>query len=338
MSTPFSSKLGPRDHARLAQRLADGVARVREARLQHRDVELARDELYAFLTDDLIPYLHSEEAGLYASSKDSHRLRRLRPGNRRVSRHLREHRQLIRAAEAVHSATTALQVLTCAERVVRLFDAHLSAEDRELLATSRRQAGDGSTLAAALAAELNEVIVHDHARIGQHIQLAQRASTGDVANRMAACDRAIASLSQHASVMSTGAYPMVRPLLQGSAAETVGRLIADLRRAERAMRHLNGLLRGAARENPRGEQLLWEEVEQAWRRHISDEEPLLRRLAPLLPPEREVSLMASLRGPFRHYLTRPHPVLLRAGWPTGMAIKAQYRIDRWRDVLDNRSR
>ena len=340
MSAAFSTKLAPRDHARLAQRLADDIARLREARLQLSDSQPARDSLKAFVADELIPYLRAEERELYAGSAHSESSGRLRPWKQRqLSRRLREHREVIGAADALRSAVTPLQALTDAQRVASLLDAHLAREDRELLASPRPQGDDGSVpvLTAALAIELDEILTHDHARIARAVSLARHVAAEDPANRLGTCDHAVAALSQHAAVMSAVAYPMTRPLLRPSERARLRRLTADLRRAERAMRHLNRLVRGAARENPRSEEQLWQIVEKAWRRHVADEEPLLRQLAPLLRPKQTVSLMASLRGPFRHSLTRPHPALLRAGWPTAMAMRAQYRIDRWRDVLDNRS-
>jgi hypothetical protein len=94
--------------------------------------------------------------------------------------------------------------------------------------------------------------------------------------------------------------------------------------------------RGAAGEDLHNVERLWEEVAQAWQRHIADEEPLIRRLAPLLRPEQALSLITLLRRPAGLSLTRPHPTLLRGGCTTRMAIHLECRIDQWRDVLDNR--
>ncbi len=116
----------------------------------------------------------------------------------------------------------------------------------------------------------------------------------------------------------------------------IGPLTEDLRCAERATRHLNRLLGGAAGEDPDNRGRLWSDVEQAWQRHVVDEEPLIERVAPVLDPSRVLSLITLLRRPVGHSLTRPHPMLLHGGWPTGLAIRAQYRIDECRDVLDNR--
>lgn len=153
---------------------------------------------------------------------------------------------------------------------------------------------------------------------------------------MDACDHATAALAQHASVMSTLACPMARRLLSDPEPATFQSLSDDLRSAERALRHLNRTLRGAAGEDWGNVERLWEEVENAWQRHVAEEEPLMRRLAPLLPPEQALSLIAPLRRATGFSLTRQHPTLLRGGWPIRMAVHAQYRIDRWRDVLDNR--
>lgn len=54
-------------------------------------------------------------------------------------------------------------------------------------------------------------------------------------------------------------------------------------------------------------------------------------------PELAVSLITLLRTPVGRAVTRPHPQLLRSGWPTWFAIQAQYRLDRWRDVTDSRA-
>ena len=110
----------------------------------------------------------------------------------------------------------------------------------------------------------------------------------------------------------------------------------DLRCAERALRHLNRILRGAAGEDLQNREQVWHQVERAWQRHVADEEPLIRRLTPLLRPEQALSLIAPLRRPVGRSLTRQHPALLHGGRATRMAIHGQYRIDRWRDVLDNR--
>jgi len=81
---------------------------------------------------------------------------------------------------------------------------------------------------------------------------------------------------------------------------------------------------------------LWNDVEKPWQQHVAGEEPLILRVAPLFGPERVVPLITLLRRAADHSLTRQHPQLLRGGWPTRLAIRAQYRFDRWRDVLDNR--
>ncbi len=196
MSTTFSSKLAPRDHARLAQRLADDIARLREARLQHCDTQPARDSLDAFLADELIPYLRAEEDELYAAPANSQAPGRFRLGKKRVlNRRLRQHRELIGAADALHSTTTLLQALTDAQRVASLLNAHLVEEDRELLAAPRQQTDDGSvpSLMAALATEMNEVLAHDHVRIARAISLARHVAAEDPANRVGACDRAVAA-------------------------------------------------------------------------------------------------------------------------------------------------
>jgi hypothetical protein len=322
------------DHVRLAERLADHIGHLREARTRHEDVGATRDGLHAFLTDDLVPYLHDEEAVLYAGSG--------RPGWRgtrarqRTRRRLRDHRRIITAAAAVGSAESAPQALDRAERLRALFDAHLRREDRELIAVARSTAAGRSRpeWSAVLATELQAVHARDHARIASAISAA-RQTTG-VLDQRDACDHVAAGLSQHAAVMSTRAYPMASRLLAGAAWATIRSMRGDLRGAERALRHLHRTLRGAAGEDVHNVERLWEEVAQAWQRHIADEEPFIRRLAPLLRPEQALSLIALLRRPAGLSLTRPHPTLLRGGWTTRMAIHLECRIDQWRDVLDNR--
>jgi Hemerythrin HHE cation binding domain len=334
----FSIELAVRDHARLAERLADHIGRLRQARSGHRDVDATRNGLHAFLTDDLIPYLHTEEAVLDAGSVNLHR-----PGwpgtaaQRRTRRRLRDHRRIITAADAARSAETTPLALARAERVRALLDKHLAREDRELLAAAGSRSDDGPRPASsvALATELQEILVQDHVRIAGAITLA-RDTAADAPDRLDACDHATAALSQHAAVMSTRAYPMARCLLPGPERAAIRSLRDDLRNAERALRHLNRTLRGAAGEDSDNRERLWDEVEQAWHRHVADEERLTGSLARLLRPDQALSLIARLRRPAGRSLTRQHPALLRGGWPTRMAIHAQHRIDRWRDVLDNR--
>ena len=337
-SSIFSNELAVRDHARLAERLADHISQLRQARLTHDDIAAPRDHLHAFLTDDLIPYLHNEEATMYAPSAGSRW-----PGwlggraQRRTRRRLRDHREIIAAADAVRSAETTLQALTRAERVRALLDAHLVAEDRELLADSRSNsdAGRRASLSGALATELQQILAQDHLRIARSITLARNAPA-DAPDQLDACDRATAALAQHAAVMATRAYPMTQRLLPRRERAAIRAMRDDLRCAERALRHLNRILRGAAGENLQDKEQRWDQVERAWQRHVADEEPLIRRLTPLLRPEQALSLIAPLRRPVGRSLTRQHPALLHGGRATRTAIHAQYRIDRWRDVLDNR--
>lgn len=337
-SSIFSIELAVRDHAMLAERLADHISQLRQARLMHHDIAAPRGRLHAFLTDDLIPYLHNEEATMYGLSAGSHR-----PGSlgaraqRRTRRRLRDHSEIIAAADTVRSAETTLQALNRAERVRALLDAHLVAEDRELLAAARSKpdAGGQASLPGALAAELQEILVQDHLRIARAVTLA-RDATADGPDQLDACDRATAALAQHAAVMATRAYPMAQRLLPRREQAAIRAMQHDLRCAERALRHLNRILRGAAGEDIQNREQLWDQVERVWQRHVADEEPLIRRLRPLLRPEQALSLIAPLRRPVGRSLTRQHPALLRGGWPTRMAIRAQHRIDRWRDILDNR--
>ena len=176
-SSIFSIELAVRDHARLAERLADHISQLRQARLTHDDIAAPRDRLHAFLTDDLIPYLHNEEATMYARSAGSRW-----PGwlgaraQRRTRRRLRDHSEIIAAADAVRSAETTLQALNRAEQARALLDAHLVAEDRELLAAARSNsdAGRQASLSGALATELQQILAQDHLRIARAVTLARR--------------------------------------------------------------------------------------------------------------------------------------------------------------------
>ena len=337
-SSTFSIELAVRDHARLAERLADHISQLRQARLTHHNIAAPRDHLHAFLTDYLIPYLQDEEATVYGPLAGSRWPGWLGPrAQRRTRRRLRDHSEIIAAADAVRSAETTALTLNRAERVRALLDAHLVAEDRELLAAARStpDVGRRASLSGALATELQEILVQDHVRIARAVTLA-RDATADAPDQLDACDRATAGLAQHAAVMATRAYPMAQCLLPRRERAAIRSMRDDLRCAERALRHLNGILRGAAGEDLQDRERLWDQVERAWQRHVADEEPLIRRLTPLLRPEQALSLIAPLRRPVGRSLTRPHAALLHGGWPTRMAIHAQYRIDRWRDALDNR--
>lgn len=158
----------------------------------------------------------------------------------------------------------------------------------------------------------------------------------DTADQLDAADHATAAVSQHAAVMATRAYPMARRLLPGPDRAAIMPLRDDLQSAECALGHLNRALRGAAGEDFDSRQRLWDEVEKAWQRHVAGEEPFIRTLTPILRPDQALSLIAPLRRPAGLSLTRQHPALLCGGWPTRMAIHAQHRVDRWRDILDNR--
>lgn len=334
----FSLELAVRDHARLAERFAHHESQLRQASAGHQAEDATRARLDAFLTDELMPYMRSEETALYAGPGSSRRpgwLGRQMP--RRARRRLRDHRRIIAAADTIRSAETAPLALTRAERLRTLFDKHLAHEDRELLAAERSRPDDRHrpSRSAALATELQEILVQDHARIAGAITRA-RDLAADLPQELDACDRATAALSQHAAVMATRAYPMARHLLTGPDRAGLVSMRHDLRCAERALRHLNRTLRGAAGEDFDNRERLWDEVDQAWQRHITDEEPLIRSLTHLLRPDQALSLIAPLRRPAGLSLTRQHPALLRGGWPTRAAIHAQHRIDRWRDILDNR--
>lgn len=339
ISAPPSGKQIVRDHARLAERLADNIGRLRQAHLDHDDTREVRDRLEAFLVEDLIPYLQAEESALREIAGPRRWTGRwVSRAQRRLHQRLHEHHRVIDAAHEMQRADTTVLALVRAEDVRALLFAHLVGEDRELVTVTQAAAADEDSDNIAISAELDELLVHDHARIAAAITVARDAAADGSDDELDACDRAVAALSQHAAVMSTRAYPMIPGPRSGPDRAATRALTDDLRRAERAMRHLNRLLRGAAGGDPSfdNRDRLWNDVEESWQHHVAGEEPLIRRAAPLLGPERVLSLITLLRRPVGHSLTRPHPQLLRGGWPTGLAIRAQYRFDRWRDDLDNR--
>ncbi len=293
-----SGKQIVRDHARLAERLADNIGRLRQAHLDHDDAHEVRDRLEAFLVDDLIPNLQAEESALREIAGPHRRTGWwARRAQRRLHQRLHEHRQVIDAAHELQRAETTVLALARAEDVRALFFAHLVAEDRELVASAQVGAGEDADR-DAINVELDELLVHDHARIAAAITAARDAAADGSDDELGACDRAVAALAQHAAVMSTRAYPMIPGTRSGLDRVATRALTQDLRRAERAMRHLNRLLRGAAGEDQsfRNRDRLWNEVERSWQHHLAGEEPLIRRVAPLLGPERVVSLKLIHKG------------------------------------------
>ncbi len=247
VSPVFLGHLAVRDHARLAERLADDIGRLRHARITHNDIGQVRDQLEAFLTDDLIPFLHAEDDALIEAAGHAHRPGRWSRGQRVNRRRSRDHRRVIDAVHALQRADTPLLALARAERVRALFFAHLIGEDRDLLAAARAEADGHSGQRAGtdgLVAELGELLAHDHARITAAVTTAREAAAAGSEDEVGACDRATAALSQHAAVMATRAYPMVWRVLPKPERAVIGPLTEDLRCAERAMRHLNRLLGG----------------------------------------------------------------------------------------------
>jgi hypothetical protein len=331
-SQSFSTDLATRDHAHLAEQLADNIDQLRQSRILLADPYPARNRLDAFLVEGLVPYLRAEDRALYTGGSGSG----LSPG--RVARRLREHALLTGAIDGVSGARTPWLALLGGRRVQDLLDDHLAHEDNDLLVDLHRaETGSAVGLTAALAAELDGVLKHEHVRIGKAIALAAHRDVWDEAwQQLAVWDRAIAALSQHAVVLSATIYPLARRRLPVPESTPTRGLTDDLRRATRAARHLNMLARGAAGEDPRQQNWLWEVAEQAWQAHVAEEELMVHRLAPLLRPARLVSLLTSLRSSRGRSVTRPHPMLLHGGWITRAAIAAQHRVDRWRDVLDNR--
>ena len=117
-----------------------------------------RDGLHTFLAGDFIPYLHDEEAALYAGSgRPSRRGARAR---RRAGRRRRDHHRIIAAADAVQFAESAPPALDRAERLRALFDAHLLREDRELIAAANSPSVDGRRpeWSAVLATDLQALL------------------------------------------------------------------------------------------------------------------------------------------------------------------------------------
>lgn len=325
-------------HAQLAERLAENIDRLRKARLAHNDTREARDQLEAVVAEDLVSHLQAEEDALQAIA-GAHRRGSWRSARaqRHLRRELREHRRLIRAGHELGCAETTVQALARAEDLRALLFAHLAEEDHELVRAA--VAGPDEDLdRASITTELEVILAHDHARITDAVIAAREAAVSGSDDEMGTCDRAVAAVSQHAAVMSTRVYPMTGRRRSGPDRATTRALTDDLRNAERAMRHLHRSLRGAAGEDAslRNRTRLWNDVEQSWQRHVASEEVLMHQVAPLLGPGRDVSLIGLLRRPVARSLTRPHPQLLRGGWPTRLAIRAQYRFDRWRDGFDSR--
>ena len=198
-----------------------------------------------------------------------------------------------------------------AERVRALLDAHLVAEDRELLAAARSKPDAGGQARPCLArspTELQEILVQDHLRIARAVTLASDAPA-DAHGQLNACDRATAALAQHAAVMATRAYPMAQRLLPRRERAAIRAMRDDLRCAERALRHLNGILRGAAGEDLQNREQLWDQVERAWQRHVADEEPAYP------PPDAAAASRAGTfpdRTPTKTGRALPHPPASRA--------------------------
>lgn len=316
-----------RDHARLAEGLGDAIWQLRHAQLVHENIDEARDRLEALLVETLIPDLEAEDSAPHAIGP-----------NRRRRHQMHEHRKMIVAAHEMQRAATTAHALARAEKVRTLLCAHLVGEDRDLIASA--QAGpEQRSGRIAVSAELDELLVHDHARIHEAIIEARAATAKGSRGRLDAYDRAAAAVSHHAAVMSVRAYPMIRAADPGLDRASTRALTQDFRRAERAMGHLNRLLRGAAGEDAsdRHRIELWDGIEADWQHHAAGEELLVCRAAPLLGSEQVVALITALRRPAGRTLTRPHPRLLGGGWPTRTAIRAQGHLDRWRDEFDNRA-
>lgn len=326
-------------HARLAERLADTIWQLHQARLAEQGVGAARVRLVRLLTEELLPLLSEEDRALRSCGTDRRLVRRMMDrSERRRRQQLREHRTMADAVHDVERARTTTLTLDRAERFSALLTAHLAGEDRELAEAPGPESG-GGTSPEVLTAELEELLRHDHARITAAIVAARIAATDRSDDELGSFDRAVAALSHHAVVMSTRTYPMLRsadPRLGHAAADD---LVRGLRRMEHAIGHLNALLRGAAGVNPSVQHRLrlWSEIEQSWARHIAEEEPLVHRTGALLGPQRVVRLITLLRRPVGRSLTRAHPRLLGGGRPTRAAIVFQGRLDRARDELDNRS-
>lgn len=327
------------DHAQLAERIADAIWALHQARLAQGDSEAARGRLERLLTGELLPLMSAEDRALRSCESEHHLLRRMSArSERRHRRQLREHRRMVDAVQDVKRARTVTQALDRAERVSALLTAHLTGEDHEL-ASSPESKQDHRALNKGLATELDELVRHDHGRITDAMGAARIAATHRSEDELGSFDRVVSAVSHHAVVMSTRAYPMLRsadPELGHAATDS---MVDELRTVEHAIGRLNGLLRGGAGGNPTVQQRLrlWSEIEQSWERHIAEEEPLVRRVGAKLGPQPAVRLITLLRRPIGHSLTRAHPRLLGGGRPTRAAIVFQGRLDRARDELDNRS-
>ncbi len=326
-------------HAQLAERIADAIWELHQARLTQEDVDATRDYLEGLLAGQLLPLLEEEDRALRSCGTDRHFVRRIRDrSERRHHRQLREHHRITDAVHDVHRARTGTQVLDRAERVSALLTAHLMGEDRELATAPEAKERHGAP-GDELTAELQELVRHDHGRITAAMAAARLASTHRSADELGSFDRVESAVSHHAVVMSTRAYPLLRSADPALGHACTDSMVGELRTIEHAIRALNELIRGGAGGNPSVQQRLrlWSEIEQSWARHIAEEETLVQQVGAKLGPQRAVRLMSLLRRPIGHSLTRAHPRLLGGGRPTRAAIVIQGRLDRARDELDNRT-
>lgn len=326
-------------HAQLAERIADAIWGLHQARLTDADVEATRARLEDLLARQLLPLLDAEDRALRSCRTDRHFVRRIKDrSERRHHRQLREHRIMTEAVYDVQRARTSMLALDRAERVSALLTAHLAGEDRELATGPEAEERHGAR-GDELTAELQELVRHDHGRITDAMVAARLAATRHSEDELGSFDRVVSAVSHHAVVMTTRAYPMLRSADPELGHASTASMVGELRTIEHAIRTLNDLIRGGAGGNPSVQRRLelWSEIEQSWARHITEEEKLVQDAGAELGPQRAVRLITLLRRPIGHSLTRAHPRLLGGGWPTRVAIIFQGRLDRARDELDNRS-
>lgn len=328
-----------RDHVRLTEALARAIGRLRQARLLRGHVDDARTALCAFLAQDLVPTLRADDAAVSEAAERNAHDGRLASRTRTSRGRTRELDRVVHAVSAVLAARTAPQALVRAERLRALVDDYVAREDRELLAAARHDGLAGRAPVAggiSLTDVLGDVLVQDHRRIARAVEQACHPA-GSFADQMHAFDRAAAALSHHAAVMATTAYPAARRALAGHGQGGVlDPLHADLHGSVCAVRELHWTFRGKAGHDPRRVGELWADLRESWRRHTTDEEDLLHSVGHHLGADQALSVIAALRRPAGRSLTRPHPGLLRGDLRSRIAVRAHYRLDHWRDQLDNR--
>jgi len=321
-------------HAQLAQDLSWHVRGLRDARAGNGDVAATVAHLRSFVRVVLAPYVDDEQHAIEADPA------RYAPDQRALGwamftrRHQeQEHVALAVASAHVSAARTPIAVLRAAESLQKLFDGHIRREDaRFLQATERLDAGPvppqaALRLQAELARYLTTEVAEQHRQIKRSMVAAKQAAELDRVTWVEACDVAIAAISAHASLVCLHLYPLADELLGYN--PTTQRLVDQLRDVERAMLHIQGILRGDARRNLRDFAPLWTRVEGLLRDHIPQEELLVRAIVADASPGQVVTLLGNIRKGARPAVTRPHP----RGFRTGQLARLTKRLTAWLDCI-----